>query len=296
MKKFLKLLIRPDNFNRLIIFISMCLFIVYPSLALYGMNESSTMIYFIPSIVAIGVVIGNGLLSLYQPMRTSWFYFFICGVCFAVLFFGFNFMTDNDGIQSSWIFYAYFIYSLLGFLFNVFFLLYFLNHKGKFDYNEKTNNDNVYDFLGGEKRNDVVSNKLENMISSNMNDALQKIKKEKFSKVTRILSFLITLVIFIIYFFISIRKITLSNNPLALFIIFSILSIIISFVSSIRYPIDFKYIFYFNSLFDSVIIIIMCSNYDMKPVFIIVETIFTGLTFISTLIVEGRTWMGANPD
>lgn len=297
MKKNLKLLLRPDNLNRIIIFISMCLFIVYPSLALYGLDDSSTMIYFVPSIIVIGIVIGNGLLCLYQPMRTTWFYFFVCGLCFSVLHFGFNYMVENDDILAVYIYYAYMIYSFLGFLLNIFYFMYFLTHKGKYDFNEKTNNDNVYDFLGGEKRNDVISDKLENMISNNdINKKIEKIKRGKFSRTTRILSFVLTIIIFIIYFFSSIKKNSISNNSFSVFIIFSLISISMSFMSSLRYPVDFKYVYYFNTLFDSIIVIIMCTRYSLMPIFVIIETILTGLAFISTLIVEGRTWTGANPD
>jgi hypothetical protein len=75
-----------------------------------------------------------------------------------------------------------------------------------------------------------------------------------------------------------------------------LLTLPIVIVASLLYPLDFKYLFYFNAFLILVLSIISCSVYHLHPAMLIVAIIIVGLSFLVTLIVEGRTWTGANPD
>ena len=204
LRRLFRFIARIDNFNRIIVFVSMTLFIVLPSMYLYKTtNENYSFDVVMPSTFLLGLIIGNGLLVLYKPLRSTWLYFLICIIAFPFIYF-------------------------------------------------------VYDF--------------------------------------QVVSFFISYIIIAVYFIVAIQSTSVRDNVLATILLIGLLTLPIIIVSSLLYPLDFKYLFYFNVFLILVLSIISCSTYKMNPFILIFAIILVGISFLITLIVEGRTWTGANPD
>ena len=172
-----------------------------------------------------------------------------------------------------------------------------MRRKTKSEWNEKTNNDTIYDFLGGVKKNEKISDRLSEAIrKSEVGFEIDRIKNVKLSRMTRIASFIITYIICIVYFFKLNGFSSLYYNQMAVVLFISILVLPLCLFMSVLYPYDYKYMYYFNALFFLLCAIIDSRFYHMKAFFLILSIILTGLSLLVTLIVEGRTWTGAKPD
>ena len=298
LRRLFRFIARIDNFNRIIVFVSMTLFIVLPSMYLYKTtNENYSFDVVMPSTFLLGLIIGNGLLVLYKPLRSTWLYFLICIIAFPFIYFVYDFQAVSVYIHYLAIFWICYIYCILGFLVNLIYLISILRKKSKSEMNEQTNNDNIYDFLGGEKKNKVVDEHLKELHGDDfIYRTSNRLNKAKLSRLSRVVSFFISYIIIAVYFIVSIQNTSVKDNVLATILLIGLLTLPIIIVSSLLYPLDFKYLFYFNVFLIMVLSIISCSTYKMNPFMLIVAIILVGISFLITLIVEGRTWTGANPD
>ena len=298
LRRLFRFIARIDNFNRIIVFVSMTLFIVLPSMYLYKTtNENYSFDVVMPSTFLLGLIIGNGLLVLYKPLRSTWLYFLICIIAFPFIYFVYDFQAVSVHIHYLAIFWICYIYCILGFLVNLIYLISILRKKSKSEMNEQTNNDNIYDFLGGEKKNKVVDEHLKELHGDDfIYRTSNRLNKAKLSRLSRVVSFFISYIIIAVYFIVSIQNTSVRDNVLATILLIGLLTLPIIIVSSLLYPLDFKYLFYFNVFLIMVLSIISCSTYKMNPFMLIVAIILVGISFLITLIVEGRTWTGANPD
>lgn len=298
LRKLFRFIARIDNFNRIIVFVSMTLFIVLPSMYLYKTtNDNYSFDVVMPSTFLLGLIIGNGLLVLYKPLRSTWLYFLICIIAFPFIYFAYDFQSVSIPIHHLAIFWICYIYCILGFLINLIYLLTLFRKKSKSEMDEKTNNDNSYDFLGGEKKNKVVAEHLKELRGDDFIDrASDRIKRAKLSRLSRVVSFVFMYVTIFVYFCLSTQIAPVNENLLSTILLIGLLTLPIVIVASLLYPLDFKYLFYFNAFLILVLSIISCSVYHLHPAMLIVAIIIVGLSFLVTLIVEGRTWTGANPD
>lgn len=298
LKNIARFIYRVDNFNRIIVFVSMCFFIVLPSMYLYYLNdENYTINVTMPSLLLLGLVLGNGLLVLYRPLRTTWLYFLINIIAFPFIHLAFDYDAVEVNLQHTAIFWVSYVYCILGFFINLYYLTKIFKRKSKSEMDERTNNDNAYDFLGGKKSNEAVSERLKELEGNSfISSATNKIKQAKFSRVFRIVSFFVVFVFMFLYFITTLTRNYITQNQLAVILIIGLLVLPISLVASLLYPVDFKYIYYFNGFLVLLLAIIACTRYEIRPVLLILSIIFLGLSFLVTLIVEGRTWTGGKPD
>ncbi len=298
LRRFTRFITRIDNFNRIIVFVSMTLFIVLPSMYLYKTNNDNYSFNVVmPSTFLLGLIIGNGLLVLYKPLRSTWLYFLICIIAFPFIYFVFDFQAVNVPVHRLAIFWICYIYCILGFLINLLYLLSVFRKRSKNEMDEKTNNDNSYDFLGGERKNEAVVNHLKELRGDDfLNRASDRLKRAKLSRLTRVVSCLILEITTLIFFIVATQNTKVDESVLATISFIGMLIFPIILVASLLYPLDFKYIYYFNAFLVLVLSIISCSTYNIRPAILIIVTIIVGLSFLITLIVEGRTWTGANPD
>lgn len=297
-KKWFRYLSRIDVFNRMLVFISMALFLFYPSMVLYETTPTNeTFSSVMPSVFIIGLTIGNGLLALVRPNKSTWLYFLIDMIAFPFIFMNYDVSYLNLRINPNVVFLVSFLFCFLSFGINSFYLLYVMRRKTKSEWNEKTNNDTIYDFLGGVKKNEKISKRLDEAIQKNGGTfEVNGLKHVKLSRMTRIVSFIFTYIICIIYFFKLNGFSSLYNNQMAVVLLISILVLPLCLFMSILYPYDYKYMYYFNVLFFLLCAIIDSRFYHLKAFFFILSIILSGLSLLITLIVEGRTWTGAKPD
>lgn len=298
-RKIGKFIYRMDNFNRIIVFVSMALFLFLPSVLLYYTKSDNYSFFSVMAcVMMIGIIIGNGLLVLFRPLKTTWFYFFALILMFLFLFQNCDFTILPYRINMTAIFILCLIYCILGFVINLVYLLYYIRRRTKSEMNEKTNNDTIFDFLGGNKKNEAVSQKLEQLTEYGTfaDKAKKKISGGKFSRTMRIISFVVTLICCIYYFAGQVGSTAIARNIFAINLLMILLLLTLALVASLLYPVEFKYIYYFNALFLLVTAIISAGQTDAKPIFLILSVILDGLSFLLTLIVEGRTWTGADPD
>ena len=75
-KHLLVSLLRVDVFNRIIVFLSMILFLILPSYILYNIHDfNNNMEIVMPCLLLLGALLGTGSLTLYRPEKTAWVYF-----------------------------------------------------------------------------------------------------------------------------------------------------------------------------------------------------------------------------
>lgn len=298
MKKFFSFLTRVDVFNRVLVLVSLIAFLIFPSVVLYKTNPSNEKLSTVmPSILLLGIVLGNGLLSLLRPLKSTWLFFLICILSFPFIFLSYDVSELNLQADSFAVFWISMGYSLFCFFIESFYLRYALRRKSKMKFNEKTNNDNVFDFLGPKKKNISVSQKLDEAVDNDYSkNIIAKMTKTKLSRVTRVVSFIVTYVICIFYFVKYGNGIRFIENQFTMILLLCLILLPLCLFFSLLYPYDFKYMYYFNVLFFSLCEIIVCGKYNIESLLMIFSIILSGLSFLVTLIVEGRTWTGANPD
>ena len=302
MNRFRKLgrfIYRMDNFNRVIVFVSMCLFLFLPSTLLYYTKSDNYSFFSVMAcVMMIGISIGNGLFVLLRPLKTTWFYFFALVLMFLFLFQNCDFTIIPYSINVIAIFIISLCYCILGFAINLVYLLYYVRRKTKSEMNENTNNDTIFDFLGGNKKNKAVSDKLDELTDYGTfaDKAKKKISGGKFSRFMRIFSFAVSCICCIYYFAAQVGSVSITKNIFAINLLLILLLLTLALVASLLYPVEFKYIYYFNALFLLITSIISAGENSAKPFFLILSVIMNGLSFLLTLIVEGRIWTGSDSD
>lgn len=303
MNVFKKVLFRIDILNRIIVSISMILSIIIPSYELYYLttNSSNEIILTLINVIFVISILGNGIISIYKPIRTSFFFFF--DSLFLLLFY-INCFLDKSilniiNFNVFPLYLAEIIIASIGLLLNFSYYIFFLTRKKKykFEFNEKTNSDSFYNFLNGKNSNKEIENKVKELNKSNKVSILEKMKLSRF---LRIFSYLVYLIAFIISF-INLSNNTPSKTELSSNIIFyplisSLVIITILILISFFIPTDFKYIYYFNAILYLSVLILASKLNQTNPIYYIISLIIILISLLITMITEGRTWMGAKYD
>lgn len=296
-KQILYFLIRMDVLNRILVFISMAFLIVEPSWILYSIGDSGIE-EILPCLFMLGIVIGNGLLTLYKPIRTSWFYFL--SVLFAMAL---NYKMFLDSPIDELVLYrnavgiyvTMLVYNGIGLLINLIFFAQSLHrnlHPKTF--NEKTNEDNPYDFLNARNINKDVEKKVMNIVPDNEPGKFVKtIRKIKFSRYSRVASFALSFIVMIYCLYKSSTSAISLASPITVYGLI-VLSVLVAV--SLIFPGDFKYIYYYDSILLGVLLICASKSDDIPLFWLVVNLIILILALLVTLITEGRTWMGATID
>lgn len=298
MKKLLAYLLRIDNLDRIMVFVSVALFLVTPSYVLYWTTESNQVTdIVIRCITAIGVIAGSGVITLARPIRTTPFYFLELLIVYSIQFSGFN--PPGFDLDFISIFWLEIIYCIIGLLVSFFAYLRYTKRKKKKTgaMNEDTNEDTIYDFLNASDANKHIEDDIENIMGQEERERMRRNKQMKFSRLARIFSFVVSFITLLVYFISSSQKGALGAKgvyPQLVFLSMILISVI--FIASLRYPRDFKYLYFYNDGFFLLLLLIISREFMMKSAFLIVAFVVLMMSFLITLIVEGRTWMGGLSD
>ncbi len=296
--RFLKAISRMDNFNRIIVFVSMVMFMVLPCMVLfYTSDDNYSFKSVMPSILMLGILLGDGILVLIRPLKTSWAYFFCNLIATPLIYSCYDVSPIPGKINSFAIMVISMVYCGVGLFINLFYLFRLMKRKNGSMSDEKTNNDSIFDFLGGQKKNKTIADKLDKAVKeNNPSETLDRIKHIKLSRASRIITYGISLVISLIYLISALTKKGSDGNIFAIIMFLVMVLSSILLIASLIFPTDFKYLYYSNTIFLYICAIISSKQYEMKSIFLILTIILVGLSFLITLIVEGRTWTGADTD
>ncbi len=298
MKKLVSFLLRIDNMSRIMVFVSMALFLVVPSLILFYLDEGNqTTDIVIRCIVLIGIILGPGLIALVRPIRTTLLYFIELLFTLIVEFFEFNPTDILDGVNFAALFWLEVIFSVIAICVNAVMLKKYMGRKKKVIQatKEDTNEDTVFDFLNATSSNDKIEEDLENIMEEKEKLKMRAAKKMKFSRALRIFSFAFSYITLLVYFIDVIQK-TDPFGTMYHLLLLSIILIPLVFLCSLKYPRDFKYLYFYDTAFFLTLSLICSSELHLKPIFLIISLVVLILSLILTLIVEGRTWMGSSSD
>lgn len=300
LKQGIRFLLRVDVFNRIIVFISMVLFLILPSYVLYSItNYNNNINIVLPCLLLLSALIGTGLFALYNPVKLSMFYFLelvIILVTYSKTFTSFYIIDER--INQTAIFILETCYCVIGFLFNAFFCFkYLFRRKNRYAFKELTNSDSIYDFLNARPYNKKIETKIEDISrTSKRINLMPSLKKLKLSKTMRTITYISVLILTIYYFLNILAQGNIENNPITSVLIILVLttSSAISFTSI--FPKDYRYAFFYNVCILEVAGIFCCKYSELNPFMFIICLIWAVLSLLAALITEGRTWMGATPD
>ncbi|MFA6861679.1 MAG: hypothetical protein WCR56_04805 [Bacilli bacterium] len=298
---FLKYLSRVDVANRILVFISMTSFLFLPSYILYYIDDyNSNSAIVLPCLLLIADLVGNGLITLYRPVRVSWYYFLVtaCILCiYSDRFINVS-AVDLSSIRTDAIFYTEITYCIIALIINIVFYIVYLLKKRRYksEFKEDTNADSFFDFLNGKETNKEIEKEVENIPSSRQKKVMKFGKRVKLSRFTRGLSLLMYLYVACFYFFTIASKTTLITTEIYYPLIMGVVLLPILFIASLMFPRDFKYMFYYNCALFEVAAIIVSSDANVKPTLLIVCISFLCVSLLITMITEGRAWTGATPD
>lgn len=280
------------------VFLSMALFLVVPSLILFYLDEGNqTTDIVIRCIVLIGIILGPGLIALVRPLRTTLLYFIELLTALIVEFYKFNPTNIITGINFSALFWLEIIYCVIAILLSALMLKKYMGRKKKQIQatKEDTNEDTVFDFLNASSSNAEIEEDLENIMEEKEKKKMQNAKQTKFSRALRIFSFAFCFITMLVYFIDVIQKNDRIGTMYRLLLL-SLILIPLIFACSLKYPRDFKYLYFYDTAFFVTLALISSSEMKLKPIFLIISLIVLFLSLIVTLIVEGRTWMGGSSD
>ncbi len=297
MKKVLAFIFRIDNLDRIMVFVSMALFLVMPSYVLYYTDETNQVTdTVIRCITLIGAIVGTGTITLMRPIRTTFFYFIELLIIYSLQFsdfspsgFDFNFIS---------IFWLEVIYCLIGFAVSTVSYVHYSKKKKKAGASkEDTNEDTLYDFLNASNANKHIEDDIENIMDEKEKEKMKRRKQMKFSRLTRIFSFGFVFITLMIYFITSEqRKSTTSVAVFSGLVLLGMILIALTFLGSLRFPRDYKYLYFYTAAFFLTLCLVISKDFRMSPVFLIIDLVVLFFSFLITLIVEGRTWMGGISD
>lgn len=297
MSKKITQLFRIDNFNRIIVLVSMILFLIYPSIVLYNINPSNGYLdTILPCLVVIGLILGSGIFSLVRSLRVPFFYFLEMLIVLPIELYDFAPQDMNLNINVNAIVWCSIVYSLVALLINVVVFIRYWKKNSNAYLKEDTNSDTIYDFLNAERSNEKIEDDLEQITNNEKSANIMKRRKEiKLSKALRVVSFTIIALMSLIYLLICIKKgMTIATSEFARLNLETLVILPIVFFFSLFYPRDFKYLYFYHGIL--FLIFDMVSSENVKNIYYILGIIVLVISFIITLIVEGRTWMGADLD
>ena len=154
----------------------------------------------------------------------------------------------------------------------------------------------VFDRINARDSNENIEKQLEKITQKNERNIMARIKSLKFSRVTRLCSAIVFLAVSIFYLALLSGRHNEVDIPLFRVALLGIFVIAFLLGMSFLFPKDFKYVYYYNGILFSVSLILSCQNANVTPFFGIIATAVIFLSFLLTMIVDGRTWMGAKPD
>ncbi len=300
-KNFLSFIFRVDIFNRILVFISMAVFLVLPSYILYNTKEFIDYSYIVvPCLLLIADVVGNGLLTLYRPIRQSWFYFLV--TLFILCFYGERFTkisyVDFGSINVTAIIGLEIGYCLIAVVINLIFFIRSLMKKKRYktELKEGTNADSYFDFLNGVEINREISDRMEDIPAKKSRLWTDFAKNVKLSRFMRGLTLGVFIAMSIYYLVAMGAKGAILQKEMYYSLVSGLIVLPICFVSSILFPRDFKYTFYYNAAMYEVISLLLVSEVSLSPAICIISLIVLFLSLLITMIVEGRAWMGADSE
>lgn len=293
-------LLRVDVFNRILVFLSMALFLVLPSYILYFVkDDNNTIATVLPSLLFLSVLLGSGAFALYRPVHLSFLYF--AEILLLLLFF-FDECTrlppsiPSGTIHPIGIFWAEFAYTLIGLLLNAILYVRYLLRKKTDSLAEGTNNDTFFEFVSASRRNAAIEENLAPKESGVRGRLYRHLRKDAFSRVIRLMSAVVFLFCSV-FSLLSMGKsgvrwdsFFFRTTLLGIFVLF-----LLAIFSFFR-PKIFKYVYFYNTIIFSMAQILESSSEKIPPVFSIVSLTAVFLSLLLTLVVDGRTWMGATPD
>lgn len=300
MKKVIRFLLRIDNLNRILVLSSMVLFFFYPSYILYftdATNISAEIV--IPCLVTLGVVLGTGVFSLYRPIRTTLFYFFEVLAVLLVEFSGLKPDYIGDAINGNIYLTIEVIVCFICIAINLFIFSYYLGgNKAIVAHKEGTNEDTIFDFLNANDSNKKIEKALEKITEQkNGKNYMKMVKKIKFSRLLRTISFGFAEALFLFYLVLEgVKHGSIANRIFSELVFLGSLSTPFAYFLSNMYPKDFKYVYFYNTGLFLLFVIISSKDAGYTPLVSILTIIFLCIAFVMNLIVEGRTWMGASSD
>ncbi len=298
LKKFIAFIFRIDIFNRIIVFISMILFLILPSYVLYMVDDYNTYLTTIlPCIMLLSCLIGTGLFTLYKPTKLSIFYFLELLVILCMYRENFIYVSVvGIGMNLSAISTTEIVYASLGLFLNTIFMLkYYMKRPNKYSFKDITNGDSLYDFLNARPINKKIEKDIEALVESSSQPSLMPIvKKIKLSRFVRNLSYLVFLTCVFFYMFNILAR--SGDSDLWSVLVISLLVSLFLIAFTIIYPKDYKYLFYYTTIIFEISGLICCRRAGLSPVFFIIAISINVISLLVTLITEGRIWTGAEPD
>lgn len=298
MKKVLSFILRIDNLDRIMVFVSMGLFLVVPSFVLYYTDETNQVTdVVIRCITLIGAIVGTGTITLMRPIRTTFFYFLELLIIYTLQFS--NFSPSEFNLNFKTIFWLEIVYCLIGFAISLLAYLHYSKKKKKQTSasREDTNEDTLYDFLNATSANKHIEDDIENIMEEKEKEKMKQRKQMKFSRLARIFSFGFVFITMMIYFITSEQKEgAIATDAFSELVLVGLILIALTFLSSLKFPRDYKYLYFYTTGFFLTLCLIISKQFKMNPVFLIISIVILMLSFLITLIVEGRTWMGGISD
>lgn len=297
-KRFLSFIFRVDIFNRIIVAISMIIFLIEPSIVLYfSGNYDNNLNDILPSLVLLVVIVGTGSFTIYRPIKSTWLYFL--QILFTLCLFSNNFLniTLYANINKVGLFITELIYCSIGFIINIITLARTAHryNKNKILFNEYTNRDAIYDFLSATDKNAKIEEQLEQLDSQNLFKLYIPIKKLKLSRTLRFISLIIYEIVSI-YYLIRIKSVGAEADIIIYPLVSGMVMLPIIMLMSVFFPRDFKYIFFYNIIVYSLFTIFCCRSANVSIIIMLISLVASTLAFFATLIVEGRTWTGSPID
>lgn len=300
-KKVLRFLLRMDVMDRILVFLSMCFFLVVPSAILYSIQDYNNNISLVlPCILVLSVILATGAFTIYRPYRTSWFFFLECLTVIALYPDQFREPNAVDlPLNLPLIYGLELTICVFGLIVNFFYLLHYFNMKKrlKTELNEETNHDDFYYFLSGNEpeSSKKIQEHLDQITSDNPSytKLMKALRQIKLSKYLRTFTFLVVMVISLI------QLIRLGSQGVIYSfysfypILFVMLLLPITFIASVLYPKDFKYQYYFNGILFTLGGLMGNTQKVLSPFGFIFCIILLGISLLITLIAEGRTWTGS---
>ncbi len=304
MPKALRFLLRMDVMDRILVFLSLCFFLVAPSAILYSikdLNNSTETV--LPGILMIAVICGTGAFTIYRPYRTSWFFFLECLIVLSLYPDEFRMPKDVSLPLNLKLIYALeLVLCIFGLIINFFYLLHYFNLKRrlKSELNEGTNHDDFYHVLSGyePESSKKIQSELDQITKDNpqYRQLMDMLRRLKLSKYVRAFSLAVVYIIFVVQLIRLANRGNIYQFESFYPILIGMLTLPLTFIASVVYPRDFKYQYYFNGILFCLGGFIGNVGNTLSPLGFVLSIIVLGLSLLITLIAEGRTWTGSKPD
>ncbi len=280
-------LLRIDNLNRILVFLAMVLFLILPSLALYHVyDDNNNLPTVLPCLLLLGTLLGTGALALDHPEKVTPFFFLEILLLMASYYDEIR-SFPLFGVQIVGVSISEMVYCLICFSFSSFCLILLTRRRSsRKKLLEGTNHDSFLEFVSARDNNKEIVDKL-----------LRRQKNTlQFSRWTRLISGSIHLLLSFGSFLLSLQgqgeSAELLQKTSALSVALPLILILLSW----QFPRAYKYVFYYNSFLFAIALLFFGKEFPAVFLLSLFSLIALFLSFLLTLVVEGRTWMGAEMD